>query len=180
MRYNRDLHHRQSIRLRGFDYTQPGAYFITVCTHERAPLFGDVVDGAMVLSAAGAMVETCWYAIPDHFPWVRLDAFVVMPNHVHGIVLIDRHEMGIVGANDHSPLPAGTTRSLGSVVRGFKIGVTKWFHANTDVHAVWQRNYYEHIIRHEQAYAAIADYIRHNPQRWQDDVYCVAAGRMCD
>ena len=115
-----------------------------------------------------------------------MDEFVVMPNHVHGIITVGANN---VGANDYLPLPSdetpiqsnepprplqhGTSRTIGSMVRGFKIGVTRWFRANTDIHAVWQRNYYEHIIRNEDAYLAIAEYIQTNPQRWETDTYHV-------
>ncbi len=186
MTFNPTIHRRKSIRLQGYDYSQAGAYFITVCTHNRVPLFGEIVDGVMVLNTAGQIVEKCWCAIPEHFPQVTLDEFVVMPNHVHGIIT--------VGANNHlpqhylplpsdetpiqsneppRPLQHGTSRAIGSMVRGFKIGVTRWFRANTDIHAVWQRNYYEHIIRNEDAYLKIAEYIQTNPQRWETDTYHV-------
>ncbi|MBK9662296.1 MAG: hypothetical protein IPO71_04045 [Nitrosomonas sp.] len=186
MTFNPTIHRRKSIRLQGYDYSQAGAYFITVCTHHRVPLFGEIVDGVMVLNTAGQIVEKCWCAIPEHFPQVTLDEFVVMPNHVHGIITVGANN---VGANDYLPLPSdetpiqsnepprplqhGTSRTIGSMVRGFKIGVTRWFRANTDIHAVWQRNYYEHIIRNEDAYLAIAEYIQTNPQRWETDTYHV-------
>lgn len=186
MTYNPTIHRRKSIRLQGYDYSQAGAYFITVCTHNRVPLFGEIVDGVMVLNSAGQIVEKCWCAIPEHFPQVTLDEFVVMPNHVHGIITVGANN---VGANDYLPLPSdetpiqsnepprplqhGTSRTIGSMVRGFKIGVTRWFRANTDIHAVWQRNYYEHIIRNEDAYLKIAEYIQTNPQRWETDTYHV-------
>lgn len=183
---NPTSHRRKSIRLQGYDYSQAGLYFITVCTHNRVPLFGEIVDGVMVLNAAGQIVEKCWCAIPEHFPQVILDEFVVMPNHVHGIITIGAND---VGANNHLPLPSnetstqsnetprssqhGTSRTIGSMVRGFKIGVTRWFRANTDIHKVWQRNYYEHIIRNEDSYLKIAEYIQTNPQRWEIDTYYV-------
>jgi putative transposase len=186
MTYNPTIHRRKSIRLQGYDYSQAGAYFITICTHNRVPLFGEIVDGVMVLNTAGQIVEKCWCAIPEHFPQVTLDEFVVMPNHVHGIITVGANN---VGANDYLPLPSdetpiqsnepprplqhGTSRTIGSMVRGFKIGVTRWFRANTDIHAVWQRNYYEHIIRNEDAYQKISEYIQTNPQRWETDTYHV-------
>ncbi|WP_107788026.1 transposase [Nitrosomonas ureae] len=178
MTYNPTIHRRKSIRLQGYDYSQAGAYFITICTHDRMPLFGEIVDGVMVLNTAGQIVEKCWGAIPEHFPQVTLDEFVIMPNHVHGIITIGTN----VGANDYLPLPSnetprplqhGTSRTIGSMVRGFKIGITRWFRANTDIHTVWQRNYYEHIIRNEDAYLKIAEYIQTNPQRWETDTYHV-------
>ena len=175
--YDPDRHHRRSIRLKGYDYTQPGAYFVTLCTHDRAHWFGEVVDGEMRLNDA-----QCWRDIPAHFPHVKLDAFVIMPNHVHGILWIVDND---VGAKNFSPLPLppspphqptsppspphGTSKTIGSVVRGFKIGVTKWFRQNTTVYTVWQRNYYEHIIRNEESLDRIRQYIANNPLRWAFD-----------
>ena len=186
---NPTSHRRKSIRLQGYDYSQAGLYFITVCTHNQVPLFGEIVDGVMVLNAAGQIVEKCWCAIPEHFPQVTVDKFVVMPNHVHGIITIGENNVGVndvrannVRANDYLPLPSnetprssqhGTSRTIGSMVRGFKIGVTRWFRAKTDIHKVWQRNYYEHIIRNEDSYLKIAEYIQTNPQRWETDTYHV-------
>ncbi len=172
-RYDPDRHHRRSIRLKGYDYTQPGAYFITICAHQRAHLFGRVVDGEMVLNALGEIARQCWLAIPNHFPQARLDEFVIMPNHVHGIVWIVNN----VGTRNFSPPPSpdqrprGTSKTVGSIVRGFKIGVTKWARQHTDVYTVWQRNYYEHIIRDDRALYAIRQYIRDNPLRWHLDRY---------
>ena len=157
MKYNPDIHHRRSIRLKGYDYSQPGAYFITICTHRRACLFGDVIEGDMHLNPLGNMAWQCWQAIPDHFPHAILDAFVVMPNHVHSIVwIVDglNPSAAMVGANDYSPLPdsspqpphthsphpRGTSKTIGSMVRGFKIGVTQWARANLDIQTVWQRS----------------------------------------
>ena len=98
-RYDPQRHHRRSIRLKEYDYTQPAAYFITICTHGHVPLFRDVVDGEIRLNGYGKIVRACWHEIPDHFQHVELDAFVVMPNHVHGIVCI----VDNVGATHHTP-----------------------------------------------------------------------------
>lgn len=177
MSYDPDRHHRRSIRLKGYDYAQSGAYFVTIVTQGRACLFGRVVNGQMQLNDAGSMAEACWLAIPEHFPFVELDAFAIMPNHIHGIIVITA-----VGANNHSPPPPHSplppqspqtfrspSQTVGSIIRGFKIGVTKWFRANTDVYVVWQRNYYEHIIRDEPALQRIRHYIAANPAHWTDD-----------
>jgi REP element-mobilizing transposase RayT len=174
MTYNPNIHHRKSIRLPGYDYSQAGAYFITICTYNRLSLFGEIINGEMFLNAAGMTAQQCWNAIPEHFPVVELGEFVVMPNHVHGIIHITQN----VGAKNFLPLRAnnyspqhGTSKTIGSMVRGFKIGVTKWFRHNTDIQTVWQRNYHEHIIRNEESYLKIADYIQANPLRWQEDRY---------
>jgi REP element-mobilizing transposase RayT len=88
MKYDPQKHHRQSIRIKGYDYSQAGAYFLTLCTYQRQCLFGEIVGGAMQLNPYGQVVEDCWQAIPEHFPRIALDVFVVMPNHIHGILLI--------------------------------------------------------------------------------------------
>lgn len=107
--YDPEKHHRRSIRLKGHDYASPGAYFVTICTHGMQSLFGKVVDGEMMLNEAGRIAEGCWLDIPNHFPHATLDAYVVMPNHVHGIIWIldedgSRRFADVnVGANDYSP-----------------------------------------------------------------------------
>lgn len=180
MKYNPTKHHRRSIRLKDYDYAQPGAYFITICTHERQCLFGEIVDGVMRLNDGGVITERCWLAIPQHFPHALLDAFVIMPNHVHGIIILNdiMGAKNIVGANNHSPQqqqhqrndqPHGTSKTIGSIVRGFKIGVTQWFRQHTEIYTVWQRNYYEHIIRNEMDLHRIRNYIINNPLKWELD-----------
>ena len=162
-------HRRRSIRLKGYDYSRAGLYFITICTHGRKRIFGEIGDGVMALNDAGRVVETCWLAIPDHYPNARLHEYVIMPNHVHSIV----------GVQDFEPLRESCQnrfqkiipRSIGAMVRGFKIGVTKWFRQNTTRHTVWQRNYYEHIIRNESSYTHLSQYIQTNPLKWREDTY---------
>jgi REP element-mobilizing transposase RayT len=167
MPYNPKIHHRRSIRLQNYDYSRPGAYFVTICVQDRSCLFGDVVGGGMRLNDAGRVACECWNDIPKHFPHVHLDAFMIMPNHVHGIFFIVGPTMP-VGAKNFSP-QHGTSRTVGSVVRGFKIGVTGWLRANTDIHVVWQRNYWEHIVRDESELNRIREYIADNPARWETD-----------
>ncbi|MNJ97712.1 hypothetical protein D3C87_154650 [compost metagenome] len=178
---------RQSIRLRGYDYSQEGLYFITINCQDRAHRFGKIVNGQMLLNDAGRQAQICWLAIPQHFTNVVLHEFVVMPNHIHGIVEIsaptvraNHHLPNHTSANDVSPhhtranndLPLrGTSNTIGSMVRGFKIGVTKWFIANYNIKNIWQRNYYEHIIRDENAYHNISNYIENNPLNWEKDKF---------
>lgn len=170
------MKNRRSIRLRGYNYSQAGAYFITVCAQNRERLFGDIADGQMVLNDAGRMATKCWNEIPLHFPDITLDAFVVMPNHVHGILVITDTvgAKNTVGAKKFSPLqsdqrPHGTSKTIGSIIRGFKIGITKWMRTHTHVHDVWQRNYYEHIIRNDDELNRIREYIINNPAKWDLD-----------
>jgi len=170
---NSDHHRRRSIRLPEYDYTQPGAYFVTICTHQRECLFGEVMEGEMRLSVWGEVAEQCWRDIPAHFPHVELDAWVVVPNHIHGIITIT----DVVGAQHAAPLqpPRINVRpgSLGAIVRSYKSAVTKRINElrGTPGAAVWQRNYWEHIIRTERALEAIRRYIAENPLRWELDRY---------
>ena len=185
-RYDPERHQRQSIRLRGWDYIQPGAYFVTICTHNRAHLFGQVVDGEMVLNVWGYIVWEEWFRSAEIRAEIELfpNEFVVMPNHIHGIVWIvatddlagyDENVHPMVGATGRSPLqPRGPApRSLGSFIAGFKSTVTKRINTGrgTPGAPVWQRNYYEHIIRNERALNAIRRYIIDNPWRWHLDRY---------
>jgi REP element-mobilizing transposase RayT len=186
MKYNPEIHHRRSIRLRGHDYSQPGAYFVTICTNGGKCLFGEILNGNMRLNDAGQIVRQCWCNIPVHFPHIELDGFVIMPNHIHGILIIQ--DTASVGRENFSApssaqtplhqakgLPQtgrrqpGTSKTIGSVVRGFKVGVTKWIRQNTAIHLVWQRNYWEHIIRNEPEFNRIREYIQKNPAQWHMD-----------
>jgi REP element-mobilizing transposase RayT len=130
----------------------------------------------MCLNDAGRAAELFWKAIPEHFPRAQLDAHIVMPNHIHGIIwIVDAS----VGANNHLPLqltrsklfPAGhgTSKTIGSIVRGFKIAVTRWMRLHGRVTPVWQRNYHDHIIRNERSLNRIRKYIRENPANWHRD-----------
>lgn len=165
-------HTRHSLRLRNYDYSQAGAYFFTICTHERVCLFGEIADSEMRLNALGEAAAECWAAIPEHFPDVELDADCVMPNHIHGIVVITQS----AGATHASPLPndrpAGPpSRSLGAIIGSFKSAATKRIHEIQCASnlAVWQRNYYERVIRNESELNNVRRYIANNPLRWAED-----------
>jgi len=178
-----DKHNRRSIRLGGYDYAQPGAYFVTICTRDRESLFGHVVNGEMHFNEAGEIAQRCWEDIPAHFPSVKLDAFVVMPNHVHGIIVIGckgeasvpPHAFQEQSGSDASPLrqpPHGTQPgSLSAIVQNFKSISTRRMNAACGApgRPLWLRNYYEHIVRSEQELTAIREYIMANPARWDDD-----------
>jgi putative transposase len=247
-KYNPNIHHRKSIRLKGYDYSQAGLYFITICCENREHRLGKIAVGAenfspkMILNDAGKIADECWMAIPKHFPNAVLHEHIVMPNHVHGIIELVNNTVGAenfppnnddvvnvgannyspknddantvgannyspenddantVGANNYSPLPQidaenkraenfpplqtpfkSPSKTIGSIVRGYKIGVTKWFRNNNGANndsplqqppqPVWQRNYHEHIIRNEQSYQTISNYIINNPQNWKDDKF---------
>ncbi len=230
--------YRRSIRLPNFDYTQSGAYFITVCTKNRQRFFGSVEHGVMHPSDCGHKVNQVWYDLPSRFPWITIDAFQIMPDHIHGIIWIHRPVDGMapthvirrgeshsplrgeshsplnVNANPEppssenvdnnadtvaspkndderdpkrgewdskigeqniergewdSPLQCGTSKTVGSVVRGLKIPVTQWARQSMGIHDVWQRNYFERIIRSQQALESIRRYIVNNPAHWRAD-----------
>lgn len=214
---------RRSIRLKGYDYTQAGAYFVTVCTHQRVHLFGQVADGGMMPNALGDIVQRCWDAIPEHMPHAAVGEFIVMPNHVHGIVVIreramdaglagavgaggvgarhdaprmdadDSDRTGIItpsvlpggsGARHDAPLrnarpagprtkPPGIPRgALGQIVASYKTAVTRIAYRDGLIPRgtpIWQRNYYERIIRDTAAHDRIAQYIAENPANWGSD-----------
>jgi len=165
-----NLPRRKIIRLKGYNYSQPGAYFITVCTKDRMHLYGEVDGEEMLVNRIGQIVEGCWNELPDHYPNVQLDEFAVMPNHVHGIIILLDHT---VGATSRRPeIGAGRLRPyLGNVVAYFKYQSTKRineFH-NTPGATVWQRGYFDHIIRDERSLTRIREYIASNPQRWSLD-----------
>ena len=163
--FNMKMHHRRSIRLTGYDYTQNGCYFLTICTRDRECLFGEIQNAKMILSNIGEKVKICWKEIPNHFPQIILHEYVIMPNHIHGIVEIHNTDSQIIPSFPTSH-PNGTSRTLGSVVRGFKIGVTKQVGFSP-----WQRNYYEHIIRNGVAYNHIVQYMAQNPMKWENDCF---------
>jgi REP element-mobilizing transposase RayT len=171
--YDPDKHHRHSIRLRNYDYSQAGGYFITLCTQGRECLFGEIVSAEMRLSKYGQTVQDEWLPTAAIRHEVKLDVFQIMPNHFHGIVIITPQVgvPGSVGAHGRAPLHRGP-RSLGSLVAGFKSVVTRRINEmrNTAVAPVWQRNYYEHIIRSKNELDRIRQYILDNPAKWLEDV----------
>ena len=196
MPFDRNRHHRQSIRLPGYDNASSGAYFVTICVQGGACLWGEVVDGEMQLSHWGQIAREEWLASDAIRQELKLDSFVVMPNHLHGIVWIsatdavDGRDDTSVGAHGRAPLqpaplqpaplqpaPLQPTplrrapRSLGSFVAGYKSAVTKRINQLRDRPGMplWQRNYWEHIIRDEESLARIREYIENNPERWLED-----------
>jgi REP element-mobilizing transposase RayT len=177
MAYDHSKLRRRSIRLKGYDYAQAGAYFVTICSHGHQCVFGRCLDEEMALSKFGEVVAACWHDMPRHFQGVELDAFVIMPNHVHGVVVIARDNEGArdnVGATHASPLPRprGPKRqSVAAIVGSFKSASTR--HINKLRGApgapVWQRNYYEHVIRNKDGLNRIRGYVLTNPLRWALD-----------
>ena len=201
--YDPDRQHRRSLRLKGYDYTQAGVYFVTVVVQGRLPLFGIVVDGQMRLNAAGEMVQRIWGEMPNRFPSIAMNTFIAMPNHIHGIIMVGAPLVGALPPNDaknittetrettipedailgnitvenRAPTRGAPTRvGLGNVVGAFKSLTTleyargvrdmNWppFHGR-----LWQRNFYEHIVRTDESMEKIRQYILDNPAQWAFD-----------
>ena len=204
MTYDPKIHHRRSVRYWRYDYTSEGAYFVTVCTHDRVSFFGEVRNGIMGLNELGVMVRRTWDELPIQFPGIGLDEFVVMPNHIHGIIWIREviGEIGDVGVrfiaphqSDEAPPIDGSISvgpideihgsnlkgpsshlgamnrapTLGDIVRHLKAKVTYMIHKSGFSHFAWQRNFYERIIRNEDALHEIRRYILDNPSKWDSD-----------
>ena len=180
-----DMHNRHSIRLKGFDYSYPGVYFLTLVAHKRECLFGEIEDSQMKLSGTGKLLDECWNRIPIFFPNTNLDEYIIMPNHLHGIIIIEeahgRGEASVTSnlettdqyLEDASPQsPIGTRPgSLGAIIQNFKSVSTRkvnrlYFEPGNKI---WQRNYYERIIRNDRELNAIRRYIRDNPLNWDLD-----------
>ena len=195
MKFDPQIHHRRSIRLSGYDYSQEGIYFITIVTQSREHLFGEIVGEWMKLNPAGEMVVRFWQKMPEKFSSAALDAFVVMPNHFHGVIVIEPIEnpryaeqtQGIEGQT-HGSAPTGSRRSVGAdprvrpkapisqMVQWFKTMTTNAYIRGAKANdwpafdgRLWQRNYYEHIIRTAQDRERIINYINTNPGNWMTD-----------
>ena len=165
----------ESTRLQSWDYGSNGAYFVTVCTKNREHSFGKIVDKEMQYSKIGGIAKSYWQEIPDHFPFVKLDVFVVMPDHVHGIVIIDKNDDGKETQNFASPCVkhpknrfGPQSQNLASIIRGYKAGVKKYATIN-HIDFTWQSRFHDRIIRNDKAFCNIAEYIRKNPIKWKED-----------
>ena len=171
--HNPDRHRRRSIRLKGYDYSTAGAYFVTLCVKGRGNLLGDIVDGNIQSNEYGRIVETSWEWLGQQYPYVDLDEWVVMPNHLHGIIVIrdDCSDSRIAPTPIAPTRIALTHKPLGRLVGAFKTVSTKEINLirGTPAATIWQRNYYEHIIRNEGELARIRKYIDENPLKWNLD-----------
>ena len=208
MTYSPDIHHRRSIRLRGYDYAASGTYFVTLCAHQRECLFGSIADGESCLNDAGLVMERLWLKLPERFPDVVLDEYVVMPNHFHGIIVISdrrgepcvrpmlgvdepcvrpmldvdeprvrRQPVAIGKPGDHKDRPYGTQdNSVGRIVQAFKsLTTVEYVRGVQTLHwqpfpgRLWQRNYYERVIRNQEELESAREYIAGNPMKWAMD-----------
>ena len=178
MKYSPDIHHRRSIRLKGYDYSQAGAYFVTLCTHNKECLFGEIANGAVRLNDEGRMVERWWLELSKKFPTIEIDQYIIMPNHLHGIIWVQYQK--VVGA-DLRVCPdvtqgAHTGAPLPTIVQWFKTMTSNEYIRNVKSNGwppfqgkLWQRNYYEHILRNENELIRTSEYILNNPARWAED-----------
>lgn len=222
MSYNPQIHHRRSIRLKGYDYTQAGLYFITICCQDRICRFGHIENGEMILNDFGQIAFDEWIKLSERFTNFELDVFQIMPNHIHGIILLNdepvgagftpapngeyiqneiqnqnemvrnnisdnrvlNNDSGNFGLNNGAgiwatarvaPTVAGIVGAYKSLVANgcLDIWKSKWdgVHLTPTMGKLWQRNYYEHIIRNEQTYQTISEYIIDNPAKWAEDKF---------
>ena len=179
MPYDPESHHRHSIRLKGYDYSQAGAYFVTICTHNKACVFGDVVDGEMRLNEYGAIVKDEWLRTDTLRENVVIDEYIIMPNHIHGIVIIMGDGRGTLQRASTGPIRAThrvaptarglISNSIGAIIGQFKSIVTKDVRKMGFRYFKWQRNYYEHVIRNEDKLNRTREYVLNNPLQWQFD-----------
>jgi putative transposase len=200
-KYNPQIHHRRSIRLKGYDYSQAGLYFITICCQDRKCRFGKIENGEMILNELGTIAYNEWIKLVERFTSFELDVFQIMPNHMHGIILLN----DVAGADTLAQLgqpqglaptdavaengsitdcddigtgasPAPTNATIGEIIGAYKSlvfnGCLKIYKSKNDLMGkLWQRNYYEHIIRNAKSYENISNYIINNPAKWAEDKF---------
>lgn len=184
MKFNPEKHHRHSIRLKGYDYSRPGAYFVTICTQDRECFFGDVIDNRMILNQNGVIARKCWFELLKIFNNIRLPDVVIMPNHIHGIIIIQyqvkTHQSSCRGLIHQTPdmdlvenpewiLMRDPSLTLGKIIRHFKAQATVDIRKNGAGHFQWQRNYYDEIIRNSKELEQKRIYIINNPSDWEID-----------
>lgn len=163
---NRHKFRDGTTRLTHWDYGSNASYFVTICTKDKECFFGEVKDSVMYKSAIGNIVTKCWFSIPQHFPFVRLDHSIVMPNHVHGIIAIEKEAYKDFKKNEFGP----QSQNLASIIRGFKPGVTIEARKLNSAFS-WQARYYDHVIKDKETYHAVVNYIINNPCNWKEDQF---------
>ncbi len=189
MKFNPEINRRRSMRLHKRDYSAVGKYFLTICTRNRELIFGTIENKSMRLSPIGNIAERYWKNIPHHFPNIKLDEYCIMPNHIHGILIIgEKHDIetpsnvGVqyeIPGNQIEPLHSVESqfhsfqhivaKSIGSIIRTYKTAVTKRCKENGLDQFIWQRNFYDHVIRNDGELKRIQEYIRNNPAHWDVD-----------
>lgn len=170
MKFDPQEHHRRSIRLKEYDYSQSGAYYVTIDVQNRGCLFGEIVNYEMILNEAGKMVDEQWNALLERFPNIELDVYQIMPNHFHGIIVV------IENVDTQNVVVQNKKPTLGDIIGAFKSITTHEYIIGVDnknwpqfYKRLWQRNYYEHVIRNDADLNRIRDYIQSNPAKWDED-----------
>lgn len=186
MKYNPEIHHRRSIRLKGYDYSQAGAYFITICCKDMKGSFGKIENDEIILNEFGKIAFDGWMKLPARYANFELDVFQIMPNHLHGIVVLNSVGGWLAPARFsrlqphlekfQSGQPQGFAPTVGDIIGAYKSLVANecldiFKSKNEIMGKLWQRNFYEHIIRNEKSYKNISDYIVNNPDNWRDDKF---------
>ena len=191
MKFDPEKHHRRSIRLKGYDYSQSGYYYVTISSQNRECFFGEIIDSEIFLNKCGKMIENVWKEIPMFYRGSMIDEYIVMPNHIHGIIGIDvgvdpcifpdnrvnvNNENNRINGQVRGPAPTSLLISLPEIIKRFKTLTTKKYIYGVRNHfwdsfnkRLWQRNYYEHIIRGKEELDNIRKYIRNNPHKWFED-----------
>jgi len=174
----RNIYRIPSTRLSNWNYSDNGYYFITICTKDKEEFFGEIVNNKIQLSEIGTIAQKYWLEIPNHFSFVELDEFIIMPNHVHGIVIIKNvishvETQNFASLQQAKPIKPQNkfgpqSKNLASIIRGFKIGVKKYATINK-INFFWQSRFYDHIIRNEKEFYYIKQYIKDNPINWETD-----------
>ena len=192
-KYNPNIHHRRSIRLKGYDYSQAGLYFITICCQDRICRFGYIKGDEMVLNEYGKIAYHEWVQLCNRFPNFELDVFQIMPNHIHGIIILNDVPVGAGFTPAPAPesgqpqgfaptgqpqgfAPTGVAPTISDIVGAYKSLVANrcleiYKTNNTTMGKLWQGNYWEHIIRNEKSYDNISEYIINNPAKWNGDKF---------
>ncbi len=169
------IHNRKRNRLEGYDYSTPGYYFVTICSKEMLEYFGRVNNSKMKLNDAGQIVRKCWFDLPNHYKNCKLHTFIIMPNHIHGIIEIVGNGLkpfqNEQTTNIRNGLKPFLTHGLSEIVRGFKTFSSKYINQQTKYKFTWQKSFYDHIIRNDNELNRISDYIEKNPQLWKQDEY---------
>jgi len=181
MKYNPEIHHRRWVRLKGYDYSNDGLYFITICTKNRECFFGKIENNDMIPNDIGNMANQFWMEIPEHFKNIVLHRYIVMPNHIHGIIEISGNSVvgtrHVVSLQQNSPATTGTVfgkpvaGSVSVIIQQYKSSVKRWCNKNRYEYFQWQSRFHDHIIRNEQSYRTITEYIINNPANWNEDKF---------
>ncbi len=174
----KNKYRRETRRLKGWDYSSNGCYFVTICVKDKERVFGRVENGKMILSEIGAVADKCWVEIPEHFPFVKLYEHAIMPDHVHGVIVIAKNggTAGVAATQNIASLryPHNSNRfgpqsqNLASIIRGFKIGVKKWATMN-NIGFEWQPRFHDRIIRSRKELSNVRNYIVNNPLNWKEE-----------